>query len=222
MTAVLDEILNDVTTLEGDAASQFEQLARSIHAGEKPTAAHVIDILRRAGKTKEDLSSRVWKFGRRDALMAKIREYDQRAAGIIDLRRLAEVGKEELEAHVAAHQAACRPLQIEISQNTDFLVQNGQLKQELFSDCDDPSLRSQFNAISSAIHECSQRIDKSRDSHDRAKSAVNSHNYAHFPDERTRIDAWVVRAKQELDDATGEQAELFEQRSAVEQAMRDW
>ena len=222
MTATLDAVLESVNDLESNSAEQFEALARAIFAGEKPGAARVLDILRAAEKSKDDLSRLVRLLESRAQFRANIDELAKILERDAELRRLVEVENAKLEEHVVAHQAATRPLQTELAQNRDRKPDLSGMEQKLFQTCQDKSLKSRLSLNQHYQQRNLERQSKAADSLHRAESQVGGHDYQHFPAERQRIDAWLVRAKAEHTAALQEAGELQEQGKQIERAMRDW
>jgi|GEM_PF-6069901 hypothetical protein len=222
MTAALDEVLESVSEFEGDASEQFEQLARSIHKGEKPTASRVIEVLRASGKTKENLSSLVSLLGRRDKCRAEMEEREQIVARNAELRAQVEAENAKLEAAVQAHQAACHPLQYEIQQNNQRQMQIGQPEAELFKSCECGSLKSQLTSITFQLESNARKRSEASDRLERARANRSGHDYQRFADSRKLIDERITRAQSEVTALAEESCRLVEKRTAIEQAMREW
>jgi len=220
--STIDSVLREVNQFEGDAEDQFQALARSIHAGEKPDTEDVVRVLRLADKTKDQLAGLVRTLQRRDNLRADIEETKNLAERNGELRQLIEEENKTLETAVAAHQAATRPLQYEMQVNQNRQLQLMNAERELFESCKSDPLRARLDSIMWQRKQNDQKQREARNNLHRAEAEVGGHDYVHFPDSKTKIDSWVKRAEQAVADLEKEAAELVRKNDAAVKAMRDW
>ncbi len=218
----LDQILDGVERIEADALTRFNQLARAVDAGEPIETATVVDVLRAAGRTKENLASVVRLLEKRRLLRKRINDIDRFRERSLELRRLVDEANVELEKHVAEHQERCRPLQSELSEIERRRMSWGDPQQELVRSCEDPELRRQMESLLRQRHLASEKLDQTRGNLRRAQAAVGGHDYVRFADERKKIDRWVDRAKKEFAEVESEISQLVQATDAVEASMQSW
>jgi chromosome segregation ATPase len=168
------------------------------------------------------LSSLVWLLGQRDKYRAEIQERTQLVARNSELRSMIDAENAKLEAAVQAHQAACHPLQYEIQQNNSRVQQIGPVELELFKSCESESLKSQLSTITFQLESNARKRGEASDRLERAKANRGGHDYQRFPDTRKTIDDRITRAQSDLEALSEANGRLLEQRTAIEQAMREW
>lgn len=222
MTAILTEILGDVAALESDGLKQYEALARSIQAGEKTSAADVLAILRAAGKTTTDLTTLVDILNHRAKLRAAIAEESQLSERAAELRQQVEAANAELQKHVDAHQAQCFPLQSELGRIRDRRDAIGLPHMELMRTCPSEELKQKQVANRRQLQSAQQAVTAASDNLNRMKAHRHSHNYLHFEDTRPETESAIKRCEERLQAAQLQAAELENEATRINEAMRDW
>lgn len=168
----LEDSLAAVEAMQKSDQAAFEAMAREAANGNAPDPAELSRLLLSTGKDIAAFRQLVQVFNRRNEWRENIKLVAEAHQKRAELKSEIERHNEELEKHVAAHQAACQPIQFELQKLMETITTKDGGERELLQSCPSSELWQKHNELTRRMDNLSKAIRNENDELERVQADV--------------------------------------------------
>jgi len=214
-TQTLEDSLAAVEAMRQSDVTLFEAMARDAAKGEVPDPAELNRVMLSTGKDIAAFRNLVATFTKREQLRQSIITAQEAAERTAELKAEVERHNAELEKHVAAHQAATRPIQSEIQNLQQTIHAATTAPQELFNTCPSAELKAKFRAASKRAESLFQAITNENNELERVQADARNHPPGTY-------DFRLGKIRERIADMQSQLEQAREDSKVLSDAMRDY